>query len=328
MQPLPPPGDSKCFLVFFGAELVVIGPDLSERSRLAWNDASDRVEETEFFAKLWAFPELRDIHFHYQFVPCDRGSKVEVYRDRTGQRMVVARADPRAFLCFDRKAMADWFESLILESIVAYGRDYGLDMPPVDIPPRAPPIAGWLETEEGQEIAARVRSYERSLREYSIAESDRASLYREGSSGDLRFVSLWVKGKSLNERGGDVGEVASDGRTSHPTKKLARAALGDRSSALEAEGYVRCDPNDLAPLTVRWTAPADTGEALDARYHLEDRIRADFELRGLGMCYGGAMAFEDGCLEVECGIPPYAKARELAIARIKTLATECGVTLA
>jgi len=126
----------------------------------------------------------------------------------------------------------------------------------------------------------------------------------------FRYHEAWVNGAAIYEHWGVVGERGETKKHPLPKGKDEEGAiLGVLASAAEA-GYRPIDMGNHATLLIEYEVNGfGTGEDLDKRHALEERMNETLGWTGLGACDGGSIG--SGTMEACCFVVDFDVAKRV-----------------
>ncbi len=134
-------------------------------------------------------------------------------------------------------------------------------------------------------------------------------LYKR-ADGVLRYHEAWLNGETIYEHWGIVGERGSTKDHRLPKGKDEEDAVLDVLRPAADAGFRPIDTEDHARLLIEYAVDGmGTGDDLDKRHALEERMGETLGWTGLGACDGGSIG--SGTMEVCCFVVDFEIAKRV-----------------
>ncbi len=122
--------------------------------------------------------------------------------------------------------------------------------------------------------------------------------------GVLHYHEAWLNGQTIFEHWGIAGERGESKQHSLPKGIEEGNAILDVLASAAKEGFIPIDMEDHATLLIEYSVNGmGSGEDLDKRHALEERIGETLGWTGLGACDGGSIG--SGTMEVCCFVADF-----------------------
>ncbi len=130
--------------------------------------------------------------------------------------------------------------------------------------------------------------------------------------GVLYYHEAWLNGKTVYEHWGIAGERGDTKEHPLPKDKDDEDAILDVLTSAAKAGYQPIDMEDHATLLIEYAVDGmGTGEDVDKRHALEDRMSEMLGWTGLGVCDGGSIG--SGTIEVCCYVADFDLAKRVIV---------------
>jgi hypothetical protein len=134
-------------------------------------------------------------------------------------------------------------------------------------------------------------------------------LYKR-TDGVLHYHEAWLNGKTIYEHWGVAGEQGETKEHPLPKGKDEEDAILDILASAAEAGYRPIDMEDHATLIIEYAVDGmGTGEDVDKRHALEERMGETLGWTGLGACDGGSIG--SGTMEVCCFVADFDVAKRV-----------------